>query len=183
MSFRPALVPAVALAALGLLAACDPEPGTGSASSASSSSAATSSDPVTAEVQRRAAAMCNADPSRAGDCAPVVACFGESGPALVGRSYLSQGGRLSAEGTGGLSCTGGVLPTVSRSVARVHLTCSDGSVVDFQFRTASPGNLRGQGVTQNGVPLTIWSGRNMWRDFDAPGNAAGRACVKAGLGL
>ncbi len=179
MSLRPALVPALALAAFGLLAACQPQAG----GSAPASSAAQSSDPVTAEVQRRAAALCNADPSRAGECAPVVICFGETGPALVGRSYRTEGGSIHAEGPSGITCDGRYLPTMSRSVARVDLSCSNGQSADFQFRTSTPGTLRGEAVTQNGTKLSIWSGRSMWSAFDAPGNAAGRACVKAGLGL
>uniref|UniRef100_UPI001374B728 hypothetical protein n=1 Tax=Mangrovicoccus ximenensis TaxID=1911570 RepID=UPI001374B728 len=79
--------------------------------------------------------------------------------------------------------SGDFLPTMSRSVARVRLSCSNGQTADFQFRTATPGTLRGDAVTQDGTKLTVWSGRNMWSAFDAPGNAAGRACVKAGLGL
>ncbi|MBE3638640.1 hypothetical protein [Mangrovicoccus algicola] len=180
MSLRPALL----LAALGLLAACDQPAATGDgADGPAAAPAAESSDALTAEVQRRAAAMCDADPARAAECAPVVACFGETGPALVGRSYQSEGGRLYAEGPSGITCAGDFLPTMNRAVARVQLSCSNGQKADFQFRTSSPGTLRGEAVMEDGTKLEIWSGRNMWRAFEAPGNAAGRACVKAGLGL
>ncbi|WP_172331333.1 hypothetical protein [Mangrovicoccus sp. HB161399] len=185
MSSRPALVPALALAAFGVLAACDPQSSSPAASSSSAPAAAPaeSGDAVTAEVQRRAAALCNADPARAGGCAPVVACFGDKGPALIGRSYQSEGGSIHAEGPSGITCDGNFLPLMNRSVTRVVLNCSNGQKADFQFRTSTPGTLRGEAVTQNGTKLAIWSGRNMWGAFGAPNNAAGRACVKAGLGL
>lgn len=96
-------------------------------------------------------------------CAPVVACFEETGVYFTGRAIGWDSGTLAGTTSAGATCTGDWVSRNSLGLGQAAFDCDDGTsgTAFFTYQDSLTGTATGHGLTNRFGRIRVWSGRNI----------------------